>query len=70
MFGNSININNISCNLVVLKKGCYCTLVPPRVRVRATVKLSAAFFHDESSITIGHAGGRYKSAIASKKVGS
>ena len=26
---------------------------PPRVRVRATVKLSAAFFHDESSITIG-----------------
>ena len=68
MFGNSININNISCNLVVLKKGCYCTLVPPRVRVRATVKLSAAFFH-ESSITIGHAGG-YKSAIAPKKVGS
>ena len=27
----------------------FCT--PPRVRVRATVKLSAAFFHDESSIT-------------------
>ena len=26
---------------------------PPRVRVRATAKLSAAFFHDESSITIG-----------------
>ena len=26
---------------------------PPRVRVRAMVKLSAAFFHDESSITIG-----------------
>ena len=26
---------------------------PPRVRVRATVKLSATFFHDESSITIG-----------------
>ena len=25
---------------------------PPRVRVRATVKLSAVFFHDESSITI------------------
>ena len=24
--------------------------IPPRVRVRATVKLSAAFFHDESSI--------------------
>ena len=26
---------------------------PPRVRVRATVQLSATFFHDESSITIG-----------------
>ena len=39
----------------------YCTFVPPpRVRVRATVKLSAAFFHDESSITIG---GGYESAI-------
>ena len=34
---------------------------PPRVRVRATAKLSAAFFHDESSITIG---GGYESAIA------
>ena len=34
---------------------------PTRVRVRSTVKLSAAFFH-ESSITIG--GGGYKSAIA------
>ena len=33
---------------------------PPRVRVRATVKRSAAFFHDESSITIGG----YESAIA------
>ena len=33
---------------------------PPRVRVRATVKLSATFFHDESSITIGG----YESAIA------
>ena len=32
-------------------------------RVRATVKLSAAFFH-ESSITMGGAGGGYKSAIA------
>ena len=31
---------------------------PPRVRVRATVKLSAAFFHDESSITIGGGGVR------------
>ena len=36
---------------------------PPRVRVRTTVvKLSAAFFHDESSITIGG----YESAIAPK----
>ena len=34
----------------------------PRVRVRATVKLSAAFFNDESSITIGEGG--YESAIA------
>ena len=38
----------------------YYTFVPPRVRVRATVKLSAAFFHNESSITIGG----YESAIA------
>ena len=30
----------------------------PRVRVRATVKLSAAFFNDESSITIGGGGVR------------
>ena len=28
----------------------------PRVRVRATVKLSAAFYHDESSTTIGGGG--------------
>ena len=35
---------------------------PPRVRVRAMVKLSAVFFHDESSITIG-GGGEYESAI-------
>ena len=40
---------------------CYIALsFPPRVRVRATVKLSAAFFHDESSITIVG----YESAIA------
>ena len=38
---------------------------PRRVRVRATVKLSAAFFHDESSMTIRGEGG-YKSAIAPK----
>ena len=40
---------------------------PPRVRVRATVKLSAALFHDESSITMGRGEGgegRYESAIA------
>ena len=33
----------------------------PRVMVRATVKLSAAFFHDESLITKG---GGYESALA------
>ena len=39
---------------------------PPRFRVRATVKLSTAFFHDESWITIaGGGGGGYESAIAS-----
>ena len=39
--------------------GRYCTFVPPRkVRVRATVKLSAAFFHDESSAAKGGGGGR------------
>ena len=49
-----------------LKNWHYCTFVPPpRVRVRAMVKLSAVFFHDESSITIGLGGG-YESAIASK----
>ena len=36
---------------------------PARVRVRATVKLSAAFFHDESSIAKG---GGYEDAIAPK----
>ena len=40
--------------------GRYCISVPPKVRVRATVKLSVAFFHDESSIT----NGGYESAIA------
>ena len=56
---------------VYISKGPSCTLgaialsyPPPRVRVRATVKLSAAFFHDESSITIG--GGGDESAIAPK----
>ena len=37
--------------------GAIALLYPPRVRVRATVKLSATFFHEESSITIGGAGG-------------
>ena len=32
--------------------GAIALSYPPRVRVRATVKFSAAFFHDESSITI------------------
>ena len=39
---------------------------PPRVGVRAMVKLSAVFFLDESSITIGLGRGGYESAIASK----
>ena len=33
--------------------GAIALSYPPRVRVRATVKLSAAFFNDESSVTIG-----------------
>ena len=44
--------------------GAIALLYPPMVRVRATVKLSAAFFHDESSITIG--GGGDESAIVPK----
>ena len=43
--------------------GAIALSYPLRVRVRATVTLSAAFFHDESSITIEG----YKSAIAPKK---
>ena len=35
------------------KFGAIALSYSPRVRVRAMVKLSAAFFHDESSITIG-----------------
>ena len=38
------------------KNGAIALSYPPRVRVRATVKLSAAFVHDESSITIGGGG--------------
>ena len=37
--------------------GAIALLYPTRVRVRATVKLSAAFCHDESSITKGRWGG-------------
>ena len=44
--------------------GAIALLYPPMVRVRATVKLSAAFFHDESSITIG--GGERKCNSAEK----
>ena len=47
--------------------GAIALSYPPRVRVRATAKLSAAFFHDKSSITIG--GGRHKSAIVPLFVG-
>ena len=39
--------------------GAIALSYPSRVRVRAMVKLSAVFFHDESSITIGG----YESAI-------
>ena len=38
--------------------GAIALSYPPRVRVRTTVKLSAAFFNDESSITIGGGGVR------------
>ena len=36
--------------------GAIALSYPPRIRVRATAKLSAAFFHDESSIIIGGRG--------------
>ena len=35
----------------IKETGAIALSYPPRVRVRATVMLSAAFFHDESSIT-------------------
>ena len=44
----------------MIKPDAIALSYPPRVRVRATVKLSAAFFHDESSITIGGGGGGTK----------
>ena len=37
--------------------GAIALSYPPRIRVRATAKLSAAFFHDESSIIIGGGAG-------------
>ena len=46
---------NTILELQILFLGAIALSYPPRVRVRATVKLSAAFFHDESSITIGGA---------------
>ena len=46
----------------------FCTPPPPhphpRVRVRAMVKLSATFFHDESSITIGGGVRKCNSALS------
>ena len=48
--------------MYIKRKGAIALSYPPRVRVRATAKLSAAFFHDESSIIIGG----YESAIAPK----
>ena len=51
------------------KFGAIALLYPPSmVRVRAMVKLSATFFHDESSITIGAAVRRYNSAGNSAKL--
>ena len=48
---------------LVVKRNCiFLPPPPPRVRVRATVKLSAAFLHDESPIIKGG----NKSAIAPK----
>ena len=50
------------------KFGAIALSYSPRVRVRAMVKLSATFFHDESSITIGAAVRRYNSAGNSAKL--
>ena len=43
-------------NLSLMELGTSALSCPPSVRVRATAKLSAAFFHYESSITIGGSG--------------
>ena len=45
--------NYLPNRLLSTDTGAIALSYPPRVRVRATVKLSAMFFHDESSITIG-----------------
>ena len=50
-----INLNSIS---YWSKIGAIALSYHPRVRVRATAKLSATFFHDESSITVGGGGVR------------
>ena len=56
----------------MFKAGAIALSYPPRVRVRATVKHSAAFFPDESSITKRGGGegegGGYESAIAPQSV--
>ena len=44
---------NLHKQVAPISLGAIALSYPPRVRVRATAKLSAAFFHDESSITIG-----------------
>ena len=44
--------NNVCMQIPLNKDGAIALSYPPRVRVRAMVKHSAAFFHDESSITI------------------
>ena len=56
----------VSQNSDNLQNGAIALSYPPRVRVRATAKLSAAFFHDESSITIGGGGGVRKCNSAFK----
>ena len=49
----------------VNKIGAIALSYPPTVRVRAMVKLSTAFFNDESSITIGGGVRKCNSAIKS-----
>ena len=61
---NSSGKGFLPLKLPTRKIGAIALSYPPRVRIRATVKLSAAFLHDESSITKGG----YESAIASKNL--